>query len=203
MIRQIIALSGGGFSKEIPAYIDEYIINQVKTTSPKIRICFIPTASNDSQGYIDKFYEAFSSYETTHILQSDMLSPKTRDKVLNQDILYVGGGNTQFMLNKWHITGFENIIKEAYEQGVILSGISAGAMCWFEQCFSETENEDYEEFNGLGLLEGTFCPHYEDEIRKKAFNQWIATKEKLSVYTLKDSESLHFRNEKLIARLTT
>ncbi|MFP7736251.1 Type 1 glutamine amidotransferase-like domain-containing protein [Priestia aryabhattai] len=200
--RQIIAISGGGFSKEIPAYIDEYIVKQVQNVS-KIRICFIPTASNDAVGYINKFYEAFSSYETTHILQSEMILKESKDKILNQDIIYVGGGNTQFMLSKWREYGFDDSIKLAYQNGTLLTGISAGAMCWFERCLSENKNNEYEEFEGLGILKGTFCPHYDDKIRKSAFDQWIVDQENLAAYTLCDSESLHFRDEKLIAKLDT
>ncbi len=200
--RQIIAMSGGGFSKKIPAYIDEYIIKQVQKVS-KIKICFIPTASNDAVGYIDKFHEAFSSYETTHILQSEMTLKETKDRILKQDIIYVGGGNTQFMLNKWRKYGFDELIRLAYQNGTLLTGISAGAMCWFERCFSENESNEYEEFEGLGILKGTLCPHYDDEIRKSAFDQWILDQENLTAYALYDSETLHFRDERLIAKLDT
>lgn len=203
MTRQIIAISGGGFSTETPSYIDEYIVNQVRSDE-KIRICFIPTASNDAQGYIDRFYAAFGGCEASHIRQEEMSSKeKVREKVLHQHILYVGGGSTQVLLNKWREHGFDEVVKEAYRKGVLLAGISAGAMCWFERCYSEKANDLYEEFEGLGLLKGTFCPHYDDLNRQTMFDEWIKGYSSLVAYPLLNSETIHFREEKLIAKIRT
>lgn len=201
MIRQILAISGGGFSKEIPSEIDRYLTSLIR--KEKIKICFIPTASDDAQGYIDTFYKAFSSCEASHILQGNLHEAATWEHVMNQDILYVGGGNTQFMLTKWREAGFHEVLLEAYKNKVLLAGISAGAMCWFDVCFSENEYGEYEAFDGLGILPGTFCPHYDDENRKAAFDSLIAHRPDLQAYTLTDDEFLHFQNEQLVALLTT
>lgn len=201
MTRQILAISGGGFSKEIPSEIDSYLIQQVK--KEKIKICFIPTASNDARGYIDNFYKAFPGCEASHILQDKLQEAATQEHVMSQDILYVGGGNTKFMLAKWREARFHEVLLEAYEKGVLLAGISAGAMCWFDVCFGKNEHGEHEAFNGLGILSGTFCPHYDDENRKAAFDSWIAQQPDLHAYTLTDDEYLHFENEQLIAHLTT
>jgi len=198
--RQIIAISGGGFSQQTPSFIDDYILRQINTNE-RIKICFIPTASNDAQGYIDKFYSAFTYCEATHILQEDMRDINIREKLLAQDIIYVGGGNTKFLLEKWHDYHFEELLKEAYKSGVILAGISAGAMCWFDICFSENKNNDYEEYNGLGILSGTLCPHYDDQERSKLFDNWLENYSTLQAYTLYDTETLHFNNEKLVAKI--
>ncbi|WP_332645325.1 peptidase E [Lysinibacillus sp. 54212] len=201
MRRQILAISGGGFSKEIPSEIDSYLILQIQ--KEKIKICFIPTASNDAQGYIDNFYKAFPNCEASHILQNNLQEAATMEHVLSQDILYVGGGNTKSMLAKWREAGFHDVLLEAYEKGVLLAGISAGAMCWFEKCFSENEQDEYEAFDGLGILKGTFCPHYDDKNRRAAFASWIAQRPDLQAYTLTDEEYLHFENEGLKAHLIT
>ncbi len=203
MDRTIIAIAGGGFSKHIPpAYIDEYILSQVKSGGP-IKICFIPTASNDAQGYIDRFYEAFSPYETTHITQDMLASPSIAAVLNEQDVLYVGGGNTQFMLKEWRDAGFDRLLQDAYQRGAVLAGISAGAMCWFDGCLCEKEDGNYEEVQGLGLLAGTFCPHYQDRTRKEFFDKWQARCGISPSYTLTDDEALHFRNEELLVKLTT
>ncbi len=97
--RQIIALSGGGFSQQNPSFIDEYILQQAQTNE-RVKICFIPTASNDAQGYIEKFYAAFHHCEATHILLKDMLDNNIREKVLAQHIIYVGGGEIQVIFLK-------------------------------------------------------------------------------------------------------
>ncbi|MFS0557559.1 Type 1 glutamine amidotransferase-like domain-containing protein [Brevibacillus sp. 179-C9.3 HS] len=126
-----------------------------------------------------------------------------KDFVKYQDVIYVGGGNTQYMLEKWRAMNFDAVLKEAYEKGTLLAGISAGAMCWFETCFSEKTDGTFEEFKGLGLLPGSFCPHYNDDVRMKAYDNWQSAKSIQPNYTLNDNENLHFRNEKLIARIIT
>ncbi|WDU80361.1 GNAT family N-acetyltransferase [Lysinibacillus sp. G01H] len=199
-IRQIIALSGGGFSQQTPSFIDEYILRQTQKNE-RVKICFIPTASNDAQGYIEKFYAAFHHCEATHILQKDMRDRSIREKLLAQHIIYVGGGNTGYLLEKWREYGFDELLKEVYQKGIILAGISAGAMCWFEKCFSENTYDDFEEWNGLGLLSGIYCPHYNDQERRYAFDRWIENHPTLQEYTLIDTETLHFRNERLVAKI--
>ena len=112
-------------------------------------------------------------------------------------------GNTGYLLEKWREYGFHELLKEAYQKGVLLAGISAGAMCWFEKCYSENTENDFEEWNGLGLLSGTYCPHYNDQERRWAFDCWIENHPTLQAYTLIDTETLHFRNEKLVAKIQT
>lgn len=197
MQRQIVAISGGGFSEEKNAYIDDYIVNLVKRDKP-VKIAFIATASNDAKGYIDKFYEAFNHQLPSHITIQDFELPNIQDIVNELDIIYVGGGNTKYMLNIWRETGFDQVLKQAYENGVVLAGISAGAMCWFERCFSENE-----EFDGLGILKGSLCPHYNHQAYKMPYDKWISTLIEVSSYRLKDNESLYFKNEQRIAMITT
>ncbi|MFT8322048.1 MAG: Type 1 glutamine amidotransferase-like domain-containing protein [Bacillus sp. (in: firmicutes)] len=143
----------------------------------------------------------FSHSKASHLTQRDFLKENAKDFATQQDVIYVGGGNTQFMLSKWRETNFDKVLKEAYEKGTLLAGISAGAMCWFETCFSERHDGAFEEFEGLGFLKGAFCPHYNEEIRRKAYDNWQTTKSIRPSYTLADNENLHFRNENLLARI--
>lgn len=202
MNRNIIAISGGGFSEESNAYIDEYITNQI-VGNTNINICFISTASHDAQTYINNFHTAFFNYNTSHLTQEDLLKPTIQQFINEQHIIYVGGGDTQFMLNKWRETNFNNVLKNAYLKGVLLAGVSAGAMCWFEKCLSERDDGTYEEVKGLGLLKGTFCPHYNNLNRQRAFDEWQLIRNCQPRYSLQDNENLHFRNEKLIAKIIT
>lgn len=198
--RNILAISGGGFSKEKNAYIDEYLL-KISGKQSSAKIAFIATASGDSEGYIEKFYKAFKNESASHITISDFESPTIQEVVNALDIVYVGGGNTQYMLEVWHTTGFDIVLKNAYQNGVVLAGISAGAICWFESCYSEKNEEVYEEFKGLGLLEGSLCPHYNDRKRRIAFDRWASNYRGNHLYTLNDNENLHFRNERLIAKI--
>jgi aminopeptidase N len=130
-MKQIIAIGGGGFGREIGELkIEKYIVKQSNKSNPKI--CFIPTATGDDQGYIDNFYKAFNSLNcvTSHI---DFFK-RTIDlesHILEQDIIYVGGGNTKSMLAVWKEWELDSILKNAYENNIIMSGVSAGAICWF------------------------------------------------------------------------
>lgn len=200
MERNILAISGGGFSEEDKAYIDEYLL-KISTKQKPLKIAFIATASNDAQGYINKFYEAFKTEYASHITIQDFESPNIQEVVNSLDIVYVGGGNTQYMLKVWQRTHFDIVLRNAYQNGVILAGMSAGAMCWFEVCYSEKNEEEYEEFKGLGLLKGSLCPHYNDEERRIAFDNWATTQKDIELYTLDDNENLHFRDEELIAKI--
>ncbi|GLC89603.1 Type 1 glutamine amidotransferase-like domain-containing protein [Lysinibacillus piscis] len=200
MNRQIIAISGGGFSTEENAYIDQYLL-KIPRKQDRLKITFIATASNDAQGYIGKFYEAFKEEEPSHLTIQDFALDHVQEMVNASDIIYVGGGNTQYMLTVWRETGFDNVLKQAYEQGVILAGISAGALCWFERCYSESHDDGFEEFQGLGILQGTFCPHYNDKKRQVAFDQWTSKQDNMFTYALNDNESLHFINEQVVAKI--
>ena len=201
MERHILAISGGGFSEEEDAYIDKFLLKLCKKTTP-IKICFIATASADSPDYIEKFYRRFQSEEPSHLTIDDMKLENIQEIVNSFDIVYVGGGNTYYMLNVWRETGFDQVMLNAYQSGVILCGISAGAMCWFEDCYSK-KDEAYTEFKGLGVLQGSFCPHYNMEARRIAFDQWALKQTDKPIYKLKDNENLHFINEQLVARINT
>ncbi|MBB4824852.1 peptidase E [Sporosarcina luteola] len=199
MERHILAISGGGFSEDSPS-IDKYLLNIRRKPGPK-KIAFIATASNDAQGYIDKFYEAFKAEMPSHLTIEDFEGPAIQEVVNALDIVYVGGGNTQYMLDIWRQTGFDRVLMNAYHNGVILAGVSAGAMCWLETCFSERE-DFFEEFRGLGIIKGSLCPHYNEKARRLAFDSWANNKKISKVYTLADHENVHFRNEKFFAKIT-
>lgn len=202
MERHILAISGGGFSEEDKAYIDEYLLKIPWKREP-LKIGFLATASHDAEGYINKFYDAFQTEQPSHLTIKDLESPNIQEVVNTLDLVYVGGGNTQYMLEIWKKTNFDMVLKRAYRNGVILAGISAGAMCWFETCYSEKTDQGYEEFEGLGILKGSLCPHYNDEERRMAFDNWATTQTNRTLYTLEDNENLHFKNEQLIAKIIT
>ncbi|HET7628220.1 MAG TPA: Type 1 glutamine amidotransferase-like domain-containing protein, partial [Bacillales bacterium] len=133
-MKQIIAMGGGGFSMEPDnLLLDEYIVAQARNERPKV--CFVPTASGDAAGYIDKFYKAFSSLacKPSHL---SLFKPPVKDLqsfLLDKDVVYVGGGNTNNLLLLWRAWGLDVSLRKAWEQGVVLAGLSAGSICWFEE----------------------------------------------------------------------
>ena len=164
-----------------------------------LRIAFIATASNDAQGYIEKFYEAFANEHPTHITIQDFTRPDIQNYVNSLDIIYVGGGNTNYLLKTWRETGFDEVLKQAYKHGVILAGISAGAMCWFEHCYTQIDGE-LQSIEGLGILSGSYLPHA-DEATIVQFEAWGQRYHITPLYALKDEETIHFVNERYTLKL--
>jgi dipeptidase E len=129
--RQIIAMGGGGFSMEPdnPA-LDLYVLAQVRKRTPAV--CFLATASGDADGYIEKFYAAFKTHRCrpTHV-PLFRRTPVLKQVLLTQDVIYVGGGNTKSMLAVWREWDVPRLLRRAWGMGIVLTGISAGAICWF------------------------------------------------------------------------
>ncbi|MFG2832813.1 Type 1 glutamine amidotransferase-like domain-containing protein [Streptomyces sp. NPDC048434] len=162
-----IALLGGGFSDDPDTLLDDFVLEAAGRTRPKI--CFLPTASGDAPGYIEGFHAAFGprACEPSHLELFRRTVTDLRSFVLAQDIVYVGGGNTANMLAVWRVHGLDTILREAYESGVLLCGISAGACCWFETAFSDSFGPPVPLTDGLGLLPGSVCPHYDSEPERR------------------------------------
>ena len=204
-MRQIIAMGGGGFSMEPEnLLLDEYILAQVKGYFPKV--CFVPTASGDQTNYIERFYKTFNTLpcKPSHI---SIFEPEFTDLecfVLEQDIIYVGGGNTRNMLVLWKEWGLDSILKKAYENGVILAGLSAGSICWFEEGLTDPLNAPLYKLNGLGFLKGSNCPHYDGENKRKpSYHKLIKHGEIQQGYGVDDGVALHFKNEKLYSSVSS
>ncbi|MFS0864353.1 Type 1 glutamine amidotransferase-like domain-containing protein [Fredinandcohnia sp. 179-A 10B2 NHS] len=198
-MRQIIAMGGGGFSMEPEnLLLDQYILSQVKKEVPKV--CFVATASGDQSGYIERFYNAFKSLpcEPTHLSLFEPEFENLEEFVLEQDIIYVGGGNTRNLLLLWKEWGLDLVLKKAYEKGVILAGLSAGSICWFEEGLTDPLNAPLYKLDCLGFLKGSNCPHYDGENKRRpAYHQLIAKGEIKEGYGVDDGVALHFKNEGL------
>jgi len=198
-MRQIIALGGGGFSMEPEnPLLDRYILKQSPKENPKI--CFIGTASGDAESYIERFYSFFQkeNCEPTHL---SLFKPHTRDIkkfILEQDILYVGGGNTKNLLALWREWELDVAIRHAYDNGVILAGLSAGSLCWFEEGVTDSYGDGLETISCLGLLRGSHCPHYDgEEDRRPAYQKFVQEEILGSGYAADDGVALHFIDEEL------
>lgn len=198
-MRQIIAMGGGGFSMEPDnPLLDRYILKEAKTANPKI--CFLPTASGDSEQYISRFYSFFNDQncDPSHL---SLFTPPSRDLesfVLEKDILYVGGGNTKNLLALWKEWGLDSILRKAWEEGVILAGLSAGAICWFEQGVTDSYGDGLEPINCLGFLKGSNCPHYDGETeRRPAYHKLMETNKLHSGIALDDGVAIHYKEQEI------
>lgn len=199
MKRHIIAMGGGGFSMESDnSYLDDYILHTAAKENP--RICFIPTASGDSDNYTAKFYAHFSTKQcqAAHLSLFRGHTDKIRDFVLEQDILYVGGGNTKNMLILWKAWGLDQIILESYQNGAVLCGLSAGSICWFEQGLTDSIPLQLNKLDCLGILKGSNCPHFDgEEARRPAYSQLIANGTMMNGIAIDDFCGVHYIDEQL------
>jgi dipeptidase E len=189
-------MGGGGFSMEPEnPLLDEFVLSLARSASP--RICFVPTASGDSESYVAQFYRAFAALPCR---PSDLqLFQRTVDDlegfVLSQDVIYVGGGNTASMLAVWRAHGLDQLLARAWAEGVVVCGVSAGMNCWFEESVTDSfgANRLAPLADGLGLLAGSCCPHYDgEEDRRPAFHGFIASGVMTAGWAADDGAALVF-----------
>ena len=156
--KKIIAIGGVGVTPESDKNLDQFILGQLKKT--KNEIGFLATASIDDDEKIEKFYKKFenSSSQLSHFNLTLSVNGFS-EWLLNKDLIYVGGGNTSFMLKIWRENNFEQVFKKAYEKGIILSGVSAGAVCWFDWILSDSAGLGFKPLKGINLIEGSCTPH--------------------------------------------
>lgn len=192
--QQIIAMGGGGFSMEPDNLaLDRYVLEQ--TNKPDPAIAFLGTASGDSDLYIVNFYTAFRTLgcNPSHL---SLFKPHTADiesYLMEQDIIYVGGGNTRSMLALWREWELDIILRQALEAGIVLAGISAGAICWFRHGTTDSIPGKISPLPCLGYLPYSCSPHYNGEAaRRPAFHNFIQQGDIGAGYALDDSAAVHF-----------
>ena len=170
-MKTIIAIGGGELRERTTLKIDEYIANLAKARAGEQRAnaLFIPTASHDFMPYYNTFHKVYTgifNIKTDVVLTvfKEIDEEKLRAKFEKADVIYVGGGDTVFMMESWKKSGILPLLKDAYERGVILAGLSAGAICWFSDIYTdsaqELTGEQYAMFQGLGWISGVISPHY-------------------------------------------
>jgi peptidase E len=164
---QIVGLGGGGRTDEQQAKLRRYVLDVVGKERP--RICFVPTAVGDQTENIVRFYEQYAGLgELAHLRFFPYPPDGLRAFTLAQDVLVVSGGNTANLLAIWRLHGFDRIVREAWEQGIVLTGGSAGMICWYEACVTDSFGLQLEGMrDGLGFLRGSACPHYDGEERRR------------------------------------
>lgn len=169
---RILAIGGGEIKNRDTIMIDEYIAGEAKKAAGDRRACglFVPTASHDCMPYYNTFHKVYTGLfdiktDVALTIRQDFDSEKMKAKFEKADFLYVGGGNTVFMLDHWRKTGLLQYIREAYERGVLIAGLSAGAICWFDEMYSDSVVEgEYAMYPGLGWIKGKISPHYDERM---------------------------------------
>jgi peptidase E len=206
-VRRIVAMGGGGFSMEPDnRLLDEFVLSLARSSNP--RVCFLPTASGDADGYIERFYRAFTALDCRpaelRLFKRDVLDLESF--VLAQDVIYVGGGNTANLLAVWRAHGLDRVLRRAWEEGIVLCGLSAGMNCWFSQSVTDSFGAARLAplHDGLGLLPGSCCPHYDGETqRRPAFHELISSGEFTDGLAADDGAALVFHGDTLSEVVTS
>ena len=196
MDKQIIAIGGGGFGRNPgDGVIEQYILDQ--TGKEKPNICFIPTATGDNEAYKVNYYSTFSKLDCNPIhLDFFKRTPDLEQLIPQQDAIFVGGGNTKSMLAVWKDWNLDKLLKEAYEKGVVMSGVSAGANCWFERAVVDSWEEDLRVIHCMGFIKGICCPHYDEEPqRRPAVKTFLEDGIIDSCYSVEGNCALHIKND--------
>jgi len=156
--KKIIAIGGGGFTHQVDESLDQFILDQSKKLNNKIG--FLATATKDEQKKIDLFYKRFENIgsELSHFNLTSNVDGFS-EWMLSKDIVYIGGGNTVFMLDIWKKNKLESIFRDSYKKGIILSGVSAGAVCWFDWILSDSVGPGFNPLRGINIISGSCTPH--------------------------------------------
>ena len=190
MERHIVAL--GGSFPGVHAPIDHFLLGL--TAGERPRICYLGTATGDAPNFLVRFYEAYARRsDASHLELFGVPPADLRDALLEQDLIWVGGGNTASMLAVWRAHGVDEALREAWERGIVLAGSSAGAVCWFEAAVTDSFGPDLAPMRCLGFLPGSACPHYDSEERRRpTFQRLVASGELPPGLAVDDGAGLHF-----------
>ena len=177
-MKTIYAIGGGELKNKETLKLDAYLVNKAKERAGEKRpyALFIPTASHDFMPYYNSFHKIYTGVfgiktDVALTVFHDYDLEKIESKFLKADIIYVGGGNTLFMIDSWKKTGLLDLITDAYNREVIICGLSAGAICWFEEIYTdslESENKKeipYSMAKGLAWVNGVVSPHYNERVK--------------------------------------
>ena len=200
-MKVIIPIGGGEISTQSTLKIDKYIVELANKEKPKV--LFIPTASGDMKSYIDKFtnyYQSLGCEVDALLLSITDNDNLIRSKIFTSDIIYIGGGNTARMMRIFKRNKVNEYLKLAYEKGIILTGLSAGAMCYFTNGYSDSNRSTNPEASlclvkCLDIIPYCFCPHYNEEERK-SFDEFVKNKH-FNGLALEDNTALVYIDDQI------
>jgi peptidase E len=177
--------------------LDDYVLGMTAAAEP--RVCFLPTASGDADHYLVRFYNAFRERaKPSHLslFRRERGVSDVRKHLLSQDLIYVGGGSLLSLLGVWRAHGIDSMLREAWEAGVVLCGLSAGSLCWFTEAVSGYHDE-VNRVEGLGFLSHSNAVHYSDGDRRAAFHKHLL-EGMPSGYAAEDGAALRFVGDELV-----
>jgi dipeptidase E len=190
MTKQIIAFGGEILSKD--PFIQLYILAAANKSNP--RIALVPTASDDDNGLINFFYQFFDQLpcQPTYFSIPMLSLHNIEEQVMGQDIILVSGGHSKFMMDTWKKVGFDKLLHNAYDNGTILAGGSAGSVCWFDECITDSVPKRLTVMPCLGFLPYSTCPHFFAKNRQRSYAYHLLNNNIKAGYANDDEAALHF-----------
>src|SRR5881392_1761581 len=190
--RQIVGLGGGGRSENETRRLLAHVVGLAGKQSPKV--CAVPTAVGDDADSVLRLYGLLpESARTSHVPFFPWPPAELRRFALGHDVIFVGGGNTANALAIWRVHGFDEILREAWDAGIVLTGWSAGMICWFEAGVTDSFGPQLEGMpDGLGFLPGSAWPHYDGEERRRPVYQELVANGFPAGLAADDGVGLHF-----------
>jgi dipeptidase E len=202
-VPQIVAFGGGGFSMEKSSLMDDHVLSLLPRRRRRPKVCFVPTASGDADHYVVRFYRTFAARcEASHLSlfrrdrSPGAVEGDLRAHLVQQDLIYVGGGSVISLLGAWEAHGLGQVMAEAWAGGTILCGGSAGSLCWFSEAVTAFHGAP-QSVRGLGLLPHSNCVHYDGEPERRVeFHAAVAGGMRAG-FGVEDGAALHFRGTEL------
>lgn len=202
MSGHIVAIGGGSFEETAP--LREYILGLARSERP--RVCFVPTATGDDPFAIARFYRAFSELDCSpaDLTLFDRTVVDLPAFIRAQDVIYVGGGNTASLLGVWRAHGLFDLLRSALADGAVLCGSSAGMNCWFRASTTDSFGRDQLAplHDGLGLITGSACPHYDAEEQRRPLYRSLIADGFPAGYAADNQAALHFTEGDLVTALS-
>ena len=191
---KIIAIGGGGFTHDTDPNLDDFCLSETKCDRP--RLAFIGTASGDDPLKIERFRIRFAEVALSLVHLPMTLPAAQLARNLEQvDLVYVGGGDTEKMVAAWRRDGWDVALRKACQSGVILAGVSAGAVCWFDTFLFSSGKRTMRPLPGLGLIPMGACPHYSSETDRRASLHAAVTAETMPTsVAIDDGVAILFEN---------
>jgi peptidase E len=199
--RHVIAIGGGMRvpDGQVPVQL-QYALRL--TGRPEPRICVLNTANGDDPRWTLLMHDRFAGHpaKVSHLALFPMPNVSDpEDLLLSQDVIFVGGGSVANMMAVWRVHGLDVLMRKAWQAGIVLAGSSAGGICWFEGGTTDSFGRNLRAFgDGLGLLAGSYCPHYNSEPgRRPLYHQLIADGALPSGIACDDGAAAHFTDDTL------
>lgn len=209
--KTLICIGGGELREKTTLKIDEYIANLAKKRAGDRRAnaLFLPTASHDFMPYYNTFHKVYTGIfdiktDVALCVYKEVDLQRMQEKFDKADMIYVGGGDTVFMIEQWKKTGLLPLIEGAYRRGAVLCGLSAGAICWFSDMYTDSAScgngEKYSEYEGLGWVQGKISPHY--AARTVDFDRVLCYNDG-NAYGLEDDSAIVLKDGALLGALSS